>query len=315
MNTIGIPGQPSPVSSFDDNRTSEPAANMRLPETLAATPEGGRGPRVMTGFGGETTAPPIQETVTAVTWNVESGGADPRVLARQAATLAERGVDVMGLQEVDSQSWLDQMSGEMTGAAGQSFGSVLGTTGGNPGASRGNDFLGVVYNQDTLELKGTEELNDINRDGRGRAPLVAHFEHKDTGQEFLFVVNHLRRGSGARREDEAQDLNDWAQKQDLPVLNVGDFNWDYDLNTGAPEPDNRAMDYLTEDGVHNWVEPENKTQTYKSTRYNSILDGILTAGDAQNWGVAESRILSEAPFDGPNDKKNADHIPVLATFV
>lgn len=40
-----------------------------------------------------------------------------------------------------------------------------------------------------------EELHDVNRDGNGRSPLVARFRHKETGEELVYAVNHLRRGS------------------------------------------------------------------------------------------------------------------------
>jgi endonuclease/exonuclease/phosphatase family metal-dependent hydrolase len=67
-----------------------------------------------------------------------------------------------------------------------------------------------------------------------RSPLVLKLKHNGTGKEFFFMVNHLYRGNGidARRLDQATALNQWAAAQTLPVIAVGDYNFDYDLDPG-----------------------------------------------------------------------------------
>ena len=51
-----------------------------------------------------------------------------------------------------------------------------------------------------------------------RSPLVAHLRITDTGEEFLFVVNHLYRSREDRRHQQATELNLWASVQTLPVV-------------------------------------------------------------------------------------------------
>ncbi|MGF1528255.1 MAG: endonuclease/exonuclease/phosphatase family protein, partial [Candidatus Competibacterales bacterium] len=311
MSTINPTDANRPLTEVGEVPSNAPATTARFDAAEPAPRNERPAPRVMTGGGGA----PVDNTLTAVTWNLESGEANPNTLANQAKSFVDYGTDIIGFQEVDSQGWLDDITDSLDDASGDNFESILGRSGA-AGGSRGNDFLGIAYNKDKLELLGEpEELDFINRDGRGRSPLVATFRHKETGEEFMYVVNHLRRGNGQAREGEAEDLNQWARQQSLPIVNVGDFNWDYDVSDGAPEAGNRAMEKLLEDGAFKWVEPEVKTPTYKSNRYDSILDGILTANGAQDWKVIDSEVINKAPFNAPDDRNNADHIPVLATFV
>ena len=48
----------------------------------------------------------LADEITVISWNVESGGADPGVVAGQMAAM--NGVDIWGLCEVDGQAWAQQ---------------------------------------------------------------------------------------------------------------------------------------------------------------------------------------------------------------
>ncbi len=67
--------------------------------------------------------------------------------------------------------------------------------------------------------------------------MVARFHHKPTGQEFFFLVNHLYRGSGVdpRRLDQVLALSEWAAQQEIPIVAVGDHNFDWDLDPDEVE--------------------------------------------------------------------------------
>jgi len=73
---------------------------------------------------------------------------------------------------------------------------------------------------------------DINVGGNVRAPLVAQLRLKPAGPEFLFMVNHLYRSNTEWRHEQARLLNAWARSQTLPVIAVGDYNFDWDVSNG-----------------------------------------------------------------------------------
>jgi endonuclease/exonuclease/phosphatase family metal-dependent hydrolase len=179
------------------------------------------------------------QTLRVVGFNVESGGARPDVV--DDLVRAAQGVDLWGFSEVQDDAWgmLFEQAAEDGEAA--DFQRILGTTG-------GGDRLLIVYNGDRLDLVRQFELTDINIKGRVRAPLVAHFRLKPAGSEFLFMVNHFYRSNAEGRHEQARLLNAWARQQTLPVIAVGDYNFDWDVTNGETMHD-QGYDLLTAEGV------------------------------------------------------------------
>ena len=128
------------------------------------------------------------------------------------------------------------------------------------------------------------------------------------------MVNHLYRSRDAERYKQAQMLNDWAEQQTLPVIAVGDYNFDWEVKGGEARHD-QGYDLMTADGAWKWVQPARLVTTQCSgwpCRYNSVLDFVFAAGPAQKW-QAESQIVV-VPGDFPDDTAKSDHRPVLARF-
>ncbi len=247
-------------------------------------------------------------TLTVIGFNVESGGADPEVIAkRHLGPLSD--VDIWGFSEVQSSSWLTHL--ERGAAAGESgdFRSILGTTG-------GGDRLAIVYDSDLLEPLRHEELTDLSMGGRVRATLVAQFKVRATAVEFLFAVNHLYRSDEAARHEQARLLNAWVQTQTLPIIAVGDYNFDYDVTRGDIGSRDVGFDLMIANAAFTWVRPEVVVATFCSTRYDSVLDFIFVANAATAWTVESSEILFAAPEAAycPDDDTTSDHRPVAATF-
>ena len=99
-------------------------------------------------------------------------------------------------------------------------------------------------------------MNDVNF--RHRSPLMARFRDKQSSAEFLVVLNHLARGNAEIRQEQAKGLRLWAADQELPVIGIGDFNFDFDFPT---RQGNKAFDEFLLDGVWRWVEPETLVDT------------------------------------------------------
>ena len=77
-------------------------------------------------------------------------------------------------------------------------------------------------------------------------------------------------------------LNAWAAKQQLPVVAVGDYNFDWDIANGAANHD-LGYDLMTTQGAWDWVQPDSLVTTQCSgwpCRYDSVLDFVFTAGQA-----------------------------------
>jgi hypothetical protein len=74
--------------------------------------------------------------ITIVSWNVESGGADPAVLATRIAEMD--GVDIWGLCEVQDATWAQTFKTAAGVGEPATFESILGATG-------GTDKLLILY--------------------------------------------------------------------------------------------------------------------------------------------------------------------------
>ncbi|MEO0406309.1 MAG: endonuclease/exonuclease/phosphatase family protein [Cyanobacteria bacterium P01_A01_bin.135] len=244
--------------------------------------------------------------LSVVGFNLESGDAEPAYLAREYIA-PMTGIDLWGLSEVQNEDWLPVL--ELGAESGEAvdYATVFGSSG-------GGDRLAIIYNTALLELIAVEEIEALSFEGRVRAPLVAQFQLRSSGQQLLFMVNHLYRSDAEKRHQQAQWLNEWGQAQSLPVIAVGDYNFDYDVVDGDRGFRDPGFDLMTAGDVFTWVRPATLTTTYCSDRYNSILDFIFVGGSAAQWPVTEVSV----PYTGtgycPDTPLKSDHFPVMASF-
>ncbi len=264
----------------------------------------GRGPSLAAALAASSLllcAPVAAEPLRIVAWNTESGDADADVLAE---FLAESdGVALWGLSEV-LPSWAETFRrAAATGEAGR-FEMALGSTG-------GADRLLVLYDADRLEAIARFELHELNPQRRVRSPLVVHFRERDGDVEFLFMVNHLYRSRAERRHEQSRGLRTWAERQTLPVIAVGDFNYDWRVENGDADHD-AGYDELVAGDTFAWVRPERLVPTHCS-HHASILDFVFASGVARHWNPT-SRILESQPEYCPDDDTGSDHRPLFASF-
>ncbi|MFN8463991.1 MAG: hypothetical protein U0X20_00510 [Caldilineaceae bacterium] len=239
-------------------------------------------------------------------WNVGLDDANVSVIADLLG--GYQGVDVWGLAEVSGDGKTTSVL-EQAAEAGEpgDFASVLGTSGDNM-------RLLALYDASRFDLLGEEELNAVNTTGNARAPLVLHLREKSSGQEFLFMVNHLYRSRDDERIKQAQLLAQWAATQTLPVIAVGDYNFDWEVEGGESNHD-RGYDAMTQGGAWEWVRPQQIVTTECSgwpCTYDSVLDFVFTGGPARDWPARS--VISTIPGDFPDDTQRSDHRAVLAEF-
>lgn len=240
------------------------------------------------------------QQLTVASFNVESGDATTSRLRQDLRRVPAS--DVWGFSEVLNDSWGAAFEAELS-SGGMNYDRILGSTG-------GDDRLLIVYNATRLERIRHFELLGIGTGGR--APLVAHLKLRDGGQEFLFMVNHLNRGNATRRHEQATLLNEWATTQTLPVIAVGDYNFDWNLPNGDTNHD-LGYDNLTRGDVYRWVRPATLLKTQCDPNFNSVLDFVFVTGAAKAWPATSEIQFPETSYC-QDDSQRSDHRPLHAVL-
>jgi endonuclease/exonuclease/phosphatase family metal-dependent hydrolase len=214
--------------------------------------------------------------------------------------------DVYAFSEVDANEFA-----EVASVLGDDYFSNLGTTG-------NQDRLAIAFRKSRLEFIDWYEIEKFQQwvinPGNHRSPLVYQFRDLSTNQEISVMVNHLARGNAAVRETQAEGLREWGKQQTLPVLAVGDFNFDYDFHTRIGNP---GMQKFLLDSTWSWIKPvplidsnwADRNQDGIDDYPDSLLDFAFTSPLAHNW-KASCEVLVR-PGDFPDDKTTSDHRPCL----
>ena len=252
---------------------------------------------------GPTATQPISELETGHTysvlgWNVESGGNDPQVIAQELKELA--GYDFYCLCEVHADNFE-----RYAAALPDRFVSVPSKTG-------GGDRMQIAFDGDRFEPLDVKELREFN-EGRHqqRAPLLVRLRDRRSDTEFVVMVNHLAREDDKLRVRQAIGLRGWARDQSVGVINIGDFNMDYNFKT---QKGNEALPEMLRDNIWAWVQPEEWIDTQwddddgKDRYPNSMLDFAFVSGPAKTWNPQCRVIVREGDF--PDTAKTSDHRPI-----
>lgn len=290
------------------------------------------------------------EPIKVLTWNVESDRGnrntnDPAVIAAELTALQNDlgPYDLIGLTEVSVSSASSYENAlEVDGIDYKAHTSDSGNT----------DRMMILYRTDRFDEDGpaVELLNDGRQGGisflggSARRPFVITLnDSANSNLKFKFMVNHLTRGNSGNRQKQAEGLREWARLQQMPVVAVGDFNFDFDFRnlTG-----NQAMTIFMRRPaggsakgrfVWDWVIPEAVFVVQGNSDANrrvglfvpfvdtnwdddngddefrdSILDFVFLAKGSRNWG-AESRVIVRSG-DFPDNAMKSDHRPVEATL-
>ena len=125
------------------------------------------------------------------------------------------------------------------------------------------------------------------------------------------MVNHLARANTALRHRQAGLLRRWAETQTLPVIAVGDYNFDWRVEDGDSNHD-LGYDRITEDEVFTWVRPEHLVRSQCSEDFDSVLDFVFVANPVPSWSSSSEIIVVQG--DCPDNDLTPDHRPVIARF-
>lgn len=243
-----------------------------------------------------------------ISWNVESGGADPAVISKQLGDLPR--VDIYALQEVDDRD-ANRYGEAIRSAHGDNYRYFASWTG-------QNDRLLVAFDESKLDLLEWREIfryNDTElNDWRHRSPLVCLLKDRVNGRRFYFVTVHLARGDEKLRTSQARGLVSWADDITLPVIAAGDFSLDFNFKT---QRGNKAFGAMQQGGVWIWARPDKLVDTNWADRNadgqddypDSILDFAFYSGLPPGWKVTSEVIVR--PGDFPDDDSTSDHRPIM----
>lgn len=242
------------------------------------------------------------ETISILAWNIESGGNNPAVIVQQLAEISRH--DIYCLCEVNA----DNFDLYKT-ALGTGFVSVTSQTG-------RADRLQIIFDSNRFELLQQKELDHYREhelnNGTHRSPLFVRLRDRESGVESIVMTNHLARSNADLRTQQAIGLREWARDQNVAVINIGDFNMDYDFHT---QKGNDAFAEMIRDNVWMWVRPAELIDTNWSAdgagndNYpDSMLDFAFVAGPAKDWNPVCKVIVRDGDF--PDDRTTSDHRPI-----
>lgn len=246
--------------------------------------------------------PPLVFSIASL--NAESGGADPASVAEDTVAPLQ-GASLFAFEEVENNAAAELFVAAAEGE-GQDLQFRMGTTG-------YEDRLVLAWDDARFALVELTALDDINVGGTVRAPLVGHMLERESGLEFLFVVNHLWRTDTNARHEQAELLNTWGAAQTLPVVTTGDFNFDWKADGSSHD---EGYDLLVVNDVFAWVRPPDPlVRTECSEFYDSILDFTFVAGAAKQWGATAAILRQEDDYcRNAREPNYSDHRPITATF-
>jgi hypothetical protein len=187
------------------------------------------------------------------------------------------------------------------------------------GLTGGADRLLIIYDTERLQLVSYSELfrqgdiQIVDEAWRHRAPLVCQFRDMVTGAEFVLTLNHLARTDSGLRLRQAKALRQWAEVQTVPIIAIGDYNFDYSFVT---QTGNEAFTEFLDGGTWTWVKPDPLVDTNwadhdgdGSDDYpDSMLDFVFLAGAVQDWPAECDVVVRDGDF--PDDQSTSDHRPV-----
>ncbi|MEM9186762.1 MAG: endonuclease/exonuclease/phosphatase family protein, partial [Planctomycetota bacterium] len=247
-------------------------------------------------------AQPIQ----FLSWNLESDGADPEVVARQLGEFPKQ--NFYCFQEVNIRH-AGRFGAAIRAVHGNGFRYLTTNTG-------RDDRLMIMYDTERFDLIESRELfrhgeHSLNQ-WRHRSPLVLVLKEKATGRGFNLMTVHLARGDRRFRKEQAIGLREWAASEPRPTIAIGDFNFDYDIPTGRG---NASFNAFLDGGAWTWVKPDPLVDTNYDDRDGdgkdnypaSCLDFAFTAGEG--LGPARAEIIVR-PGDFPDDERTPDHRPI-----
>jgi endonuclease/exonuclease/phosphatase family metal-dependent hydrolase len=268
------------------------------------------------------------QKLRVATYNIRRFGVEATDLPRLAARFGEIDAAIVGVQEIQSEPRLDELT-RMVSVKGHQYHQVLSRCGGSSEMQ-----VGFVYDTSRVKLRGTVELPELKPPGEGactkgdRPGLVGLFE---AGGERLAVLNvHLKaggdEGNAKRRRDQwqrvVQIVEQLRQTGEAKILVLGDVNSTgyldgrHDERAFVEETARQAgLDLASRDlGCSEYYEPA-KGQAEPSLLDHTLASpGLVRKNSVRVHGHCAELRCARTPMDQmpPDYALVSDHCPVTA---
>lgn len=233
---------------------------------------------------------------------------DEQTIAYVADLINQLDADVIALQEISSEYWLDQLTASLEGWEGV-FTSAPSYT----------MSLAYLYKTSEVEIdqSATKVIfaNDYN--AFPRAPLVIKVYHYDTGLETYLINNHLKccNGSEDRRQDASEKLQTYINTYlpDENVIVLGDFNDTIDESYSS---DNVFWNFISDADNFQFADMDiamGDDDEWSYPSYPSHIDHILISNELfdnlqTTVTIKPDQCLQNYSIYG------SDHRPIMAVF-
>jgi hypothetical protein len=247
----------------------------------------------------------VESTLRIVSWNVASHENDSPTLARQLGKLGQRAnCQIVALQQVAPADLA------MFGKALPGFAAINGKSG---GSSR----LQILYDPGRIEQIRLPESGSFEGvrvgDVKGETPLRALFRDKASGVAFWLINVHLASANAAIRNKQAAELREWARSATLPIVAIGNFDFNHDFHQGNG---GSGLDSLLLDSPWKRVLPESRADRGRAADGIGVLTGeaglltefALVGNSARQWQSSAAFISGDGAF--PEIEITAAHLPV-----
>ena len=243
-------------------------------------------------------------------WDVEAGGSEPETVARELIDIDK--YHVVGLSTVDKPKDFEKAFDDAWPKTYDHFQSKSGKIANAP-----NRHLILLYDYTRLYMVSKTEVADVDgkplTGGDYPAPLVAHFRDNTDDKEFMVVLVQFAENDLELQKKQAEGLREWIRSASQPVVVLGNFNFDYQIEN---ESANEAFDAFTKGGVYKWVKPLEMMDAVwvdedgdgTNDQAGVLADFAFLAGRAKKW-PATCRIVKRGR-DFPDDERTPNHRPV-----
>ena len=242
------------------------------------------------------------QTISFLTWNVDSEDNDPNVIAFQLAALGS--FDLMALSNVDP------LNASQYCRVIENTEFVLSQT----GASRNL----LVWNPAKLRLLSYAELSSIQgvqweQESNRSQPFLAVFEEQDSRQKFQIIAVEMSRTDNELRSKQADAFSVWGKTHSLPTFAIGQFHARFEI---PKQTGDSLYESLLQKKCWIWAKPADLLDT---TWIDSDGDGVDNTPDtlqeftffnesANSWDPTSRIVVREDDF--PDDDAKSAHRPL-----
>lgn len=248
-----------------------------------------------------TSQPGQSKNYSILYWNIEFSDIDPVSVSNQLIGLGR--YDLVALSGTTKSMVYEQA---MARNWPNRFGFIHGMT-------KKNDSSVVFYDKKRFNLVESSEVAAVASVNESQhAPFCVRLNEYLGAQDLAVVMNTIASGDMDFQENQAAALREWARGQSMPLIALGQCDFDYERQA---QRGNACFHAFIRDGVWEWVKPV-ELSVAKGHGKKKGIEGYFDIGQefsfvggaARDWSAEFRPAVRWRDFSG--DKKTGEHRPV-----